>query len=100
MVVDIRNYFYDLPRNSSITVLIRAIDGLTINIDSFKNFLEMVEATGTKMQLIWTYKKVYDTIRHPSMCLYKGIGSVLAIKASEFLQHLREEIDSAAVQKY
>jgi len=59
----------------------------------------MVEATGTKMQLIWAYNKVYDTIRHPDLCLYKGIGSVLDIEASDFLQYLREEIDSASVQK-
>ena len=57
----------------------------------------MVETIGIKMQLIWAYNKVYDTIRHPD---FKGIGSFLVIEASEFLQNLREEVDSASVQKY
>ncbi|KAL6705648.1 hypothetical protein ACN47E_006595 [Coniothyrium glycines] len=75
-------------RGSKVTVLVRAIDGITTSARAWKSFLEMVERNEVDAQLIFQYNKVCDEIRPLELRNFMGLGGTCHIQASDFLDHV------------
>ncbi|CAO2653123.1 Nn.00g025340.m01.CDS01 [Neocucurbitaria sp. VM-36] len=89
MVMDIRGWFRrPIMQGQKVTVLVRAVDGVTCHDNSFKSFLEMMKAAGVVAQLIFQYNKVYDQIRPLHLRNFKGLGGTADFMAADFLAHL------------
>jgi hypothetical protein len=103
-VLQIRAIFDKMASSSvaTATVVIRAVDGLTILERTFLSFLQMAKARSIRMQLIFQYVKVYDNIRPLKLQPSKGLGSVLVLDSDECLNHLLKVpgCESADVQRY
>ena len=85
---DIRAFFKN-KRGSKAIVLIRAIDGLTIDKGTMLNFCKMVKTMGVHTEIVYQYNKVFDGIRHPNLVDCKGLGGIVRFQATDFLNHLR-----------
>lgn len=87
---DFREYFRK-KRGDEVIVLIRAIDGLTIDPKTMENFLTMIKEMGVEAEIVFQYNKVFDEIRLPCLQNYRGLGAVARFAAKDFLDHLKRK---------
>jgi len=100
MVTDIGGWFKrPCMRGSKVTVLIRAVDGITLYSADFKSFLLLLKAQGVIAQLIFQYNKVYNEIRPLRLRNFRGLGGTADFMAADFLAHLDGTRDDPAVAR-
>jgi hypothetical protein len=89
VVTEIRDWF-SRPQmlGSKVTVLIRAVDGLTTHPRGMKTFLQLLRSLGVVAQIIFQYNKVYQSIRPLHLRNFRGLGGTVDIMAADFLAHL------------
>ncbi|KAF9701266.1 hypothetical protein EKO04_001134 [Ascochyta lentis] len=89
---DLRAWFLrPTMRGKKVTVLIRAIDGLTIMGDTMKNFLVMIKEAGVQAEIVFQYCKVFAEIRPNRLQNSRGLGAIARIMATDFLDHLENK---------
>lgn len=89
----------DAHKNSTSTVLIRSIDGLTTNSETMKSTLVALHERGITAQLIFQFNKVCDEIRPIKLIPFKGLGSVTVVHSTTFLAHLEKSINEPVVAR-
>lgn len=84
MVQDIKSCIDSWASRSKpeVTFVIRGIDGLILDVNSFYDFLSWVSKK-VKPLIIFQYSAVNDDIRHPRLRPYLGLGSVMAFTVPE-----------------
>ncbi|KAF2129382.1 hypothetical protein P153DRAFT_403113 [Dothidotthia symphoricarpi CBS 119687] len=88
MVKDVRQFFNTLPDGAKVTALIRGPDGLGVDPATVYSLCQLGARRGMKLQLIFQYIKVYDSIRPLTLTAFKGLGSVLVLQGKTILQHM------------
>jgi hypothetical protein len=96
-VREVRDMFKAVE-NQKVTILVRAIDGITTNIDSLEGFCEFVVSCGITAQLIFQFNKVCDEIRPKVLRPCKGLGSTTDIMLADLLDHLKEGSDQGSLR--
>ncbi|KAH8727616.1 hypothetical protein GQ44DRAFT_770182 [Phaeosphaeriaceae sp. PMI808] len=99
-VNNIRDYFHR-PEifNRKITVLIRGVDGIHTDAESFKSFLKMIAAYHDKVQLIFQLTKICPIIAPMRYRNFEGLGGTVDFWAHDFLSHLEGWEDIPEVQR-
>lgn len=75
-------------RGKRVSVLIRGLDGVTCDVDSFSSFLEMIRLSGVHAQLIFQWNKIFPEIDPNCLRNFQGLGGTVDIMAADFHAHL------------
>ncbi|KAJ4341046.1 hypothetical protein N0V87_002085 [Didymella glomerata] len=89
----------DAHKDSTATVLIRSIDGLTTNVQTMKHTLWAFQERGITAQLIFQFNKVCDEICPIKLIPFRGLGSVTIVDSTTFLAHLENRVNDRAVAR-
>ena len=74
------------------TVLIRCIDGLTVDPESFAIFIQVtLEARSRPPQFLFQYVKAHGDIRHSRLQPFPELRSLLEVYGQQFLDHYHRE---------
>lgn len=83
----IKKWLTSTPGDKKV-MLIRAIDGFTIDWKATYSFMEFLETENLEVQLVFQYVKVYNQIRHSGLVPVRGLGSVVSISSNDFRNHM------------
>ncbi|KAI4642166.1 hypothetical protein J4E93_007310 [Alternaria ventricosa] len=97
-VKSIRGWFRN-HSDSHVTLLIRSVDGLTTNHDTFLSFLEMVDHFGVTAELVFQMNKVCDEIRPTTLLPFPGLGSLAEFSSRDVLDHMKGNVFLPEVER-
>ncbi|KAH7379355.1 hypothetical protein DE146DRAFT_761544 [Phaeosphaeria sp. MPI-PUGE-AT-0046c] len=97
-VNDIRGYLLKC-RNKKVTILIRAVDGLTTNHTALQSFAKWLKVNKISAQLIFQWNKVCDEIRPTPLRNFKGLGGTADFMAADILAHMEKTALLPEVQR-
>lgn len=78
----------ELRSDENLAILIRAVDGLTSDKDSFKLFLKVTQNTSNEALIIFQFNKVCDDIRPHNLRDFEGLIGTADFMADEFMECL------------
>lgn len=96
MVTDIRSFFHRVKKAGAkaVTVCIRSLDGLVVEIESIFDFVTMItKDRGLKLLPIWQIYKYDADSWYPRMIPYRGLGSVMSFTGEELMIYARAKDD-------
>ncbi|KAJ4316552.1 hypothetical protein N0V94_005390 [Neodidymelliopsis sp. IMI 364377] len=95
---DLRAYFQK-KRGKKVVVLVRAIDGLTVDKATMQKFCTMIKDFGVRAEIVIQYNKVFDEIRPHRLENYKGLGGIIRFTPTDFLDHVNKTRHSVEIHK-
>ena len=95
---DLRAYFRR-KSGKKVVVIIRAIDGLTVEKNTMRKFCTMIESFRVRAKLVIQYNKVFKEIRPYGLENYKGLGGIVCFKPRHFLSHVNGTKRTTKIRK-
>lgn len=88
MAKDLQEFFtVTVPPGSNIEVVIRSLDGVTTDPQSFQYFLNLILTSGHNARIIFQMNQVYDEIRPYNLQPFPGLGSIAVFDAQTMFNH-------------
>jgi hypothetical protein len=94
MVTDIKAFFTNIPQGSDVTICIRCLDGLILNVASFFEFVSfVVRDCKLNALVIFQIYKFTPYLNHPRMVPFLGLGSVIPFTGAELRRYDKRRED-------
>ena len=96
-VKEVQTFCSEMPEDKKLTILVRGIDGLTTNQDTFISLLTLLDKIS--VQIIFQYSSIDDRTRHPRLRPFQGLASAMAFSKKEFLDHFQKRVINPDVER-
>ncbi|PVI00849.1 hypothetical protein DM02DRAFT_707199 [Periconia macrospinosa] len=93
-IVHWREAIYGPPKGSSITAVVRSIDGISMNESTIWSFLKLCVDSHRDVHLLFQFSSVCPEIDFPGRFPVRGLGEVLPISAKDFYNHVTGKLSN------